>query len=324
MHLNNDIPIETFPPVCLVITAWNQTEKTIACLQTVLAQDYPTLTVVLVDNGSEADLSMSVQSQFPTVILLTNPANLGFAGGYNRGLQWAIEKNYPYIGLFNNDTLLASDAITELVSGLTAEPEWGLATAKVYYADNPQRIWTVGERVHPFWLDVVTCHQNQLDIGQWEQRVAIDFAPFCAVLLRHSVLKEVGMLDEGFFVYFEDMDYCRRMLGQGIGLGLVPKAKVWHAVSSSSGGGETPRYRYWLGQSQGRYFRKHGRGFQLIFLALFKTYSALRNCYRLWRVGQTMAAQAYLLGLWRGWLTGQATMPPPAWVTTTTIMEITS
>ena len=304
---------EYTPRVCLIITAWNQVEKTLACLATVQSLVYPadTLTVLLVDNGSEPELSTAVQTAYPDLIYLRHEQNLGFAAGYNSGLRHAqsLSPPYDYFFLLNNDTLLAPDSLRHLVSAAQANPTWGVVTAKIYYADDPQRIWAVGERVSPILLDLTTRHQNQLDRGQWATRQTFDFVPFCAVLLPRQTLARVGLLDEGFFVYYEDMDYCRRVLAVGLAIGLEPAAQVWHAVSSSSGGEWSPRYAWWMGQSGGRYFRKHGRGWRLLLIVPFKLFGAGRNALRLaWR-GAWAALRAYGRGLWWGWIHGRADIP---------------
>lgn len=310
---------EHYPRVGLIITAWNQVSKTLACLETVFALDYPAdaLTVVLVDNGSEPALITAVSQAYPQLTILRHEQNLGFAGGYNSGLRYLFAQKPPitYFFLLNNDTLLAPDSLRQLVQTAQANPSWGIITAKIYYAADPQRIWTVGEQVSSFVLDLRTRRQNQLDQGQWATAQTVDFAPFCGVLLSRPLLTEVGLLDEGFFVYYEDMDYCRRALTAGWQVGLAPQAHIWHAVSSSSGGQWSPLYAWWIGQSSGRYFRKHGRGLRLALIIPFKLFSAAKNMARLvWR-RQWRAWRAYAVGLWWGWVHGRANIPPPAWVT---------
>lgn len=307
-----------FPRVALIITAWNQVTKTVACLQTVAGLSYPAekLLVVLVDNGSEPELATAVKAQFPTITYLRQEKNLGFAGGYNVGLRYALVQDpaNDYFFLLNNDTLLAPESLYHLVQRAQTNPNWGVITAKIYYADEPERLWTVGELVSPILLDLTTRRQNQLDNGQWDEPQTVDFVPFCGVLLSRRLLAEVGLLDENFFVYYEDMDYCRRVLAAGWQIGLEPRAHIWHAVSSSSGGQWSSLYAWWMGQSSGRYFRKHGHGWRLAFIIPFKLFSAIRNILRLAHQQQWHVIRAYTTGLWYGWTTGHATAPPPTWL----------
>ena len=215
--------VSSSPPVTVIIVAWNQLEKTLACLTTVAALDYPAVRVLLVDNGSEPPLAEAIAARFPTVEMLRLPTNLGFAGGYNAGLRRAMAGDGRYFLLLNNDTLVAPDVVTHLVAELETMPDVGLATAKIYYAAEPNRIWTVGANLNVF-LDLKDGGQGQIDAGQWAAPRDVDFAPFCAILIRREVIAGVGLLDEAFFLYYEDMDYCRRARAVGWRIRLRPDA----------------------------------------------------------------------------------------------------
>jgi len=210
--------------------------------------------------------------------------------------------------LLNNDTLAAPDALDHLVAALDAAPDTGLITAKIYYANEPRRIWTVGANLNVV-LDLKDNGQNEIDAGQWDAPRDVDFAPFCAILVRRAVFEQVGLLDEAYFLYYEDMDYCRRARLAGWRIRLSPDAHVLHAVSASSGGAETPVKRYWLAQSSGRYFRKHGRGPRMLLIVPFRLASAIKISLRLLKSGRRDTLRAYWAGLLIGWRTGCATTP---------------
>lgn len=293
--------VTSFSPVSVIIVAWNQLEKTLACLATVAALDYPSVGVLLVDNGSDPPLAEPVTAGFPAVEVLRLPRNLGFAGGYNAGLRRAMAGDGGYFLLLNNDTLLAPDVVTHLVDELDSAPDIALATAKIYYAAEPNRIWTVGANLNIF-LDLKDGGQGQIDAGQWDAPRDVDFAPFCAVLIRREVLATVGLLDEAFFLYYEDMDYCRRARAAGWRIRLRPDAHVRHDVSASSGGRDSPMERYYMAESGGRYFRKHGRGPRLLLIVPFRLLSAFKMTVRLLLAGKREALWAYWAGLRAGWI----------------------
>lgn len=296
-------------PVTVIIVAWNQLEKTLACLETVAAPDDPDRRVLLVDNGSEPLLGEAIRATFPGIEVLRLSHNRGFAGGYNAGLRRAMEGGSDYLLLLNNDTLLAPDAVAQLVGEIEGSADVGLVTAKIYYAAEPDRIWTVGANLNVF-LDLKDGGQGQIDAGQWNTPRDVDFAPFCAILIRREVIGQVGLLDEEFFLYYEDMDYCRRARQAGWRIRLCPAARVLHDVSASSGGRDSPAERYWMAQSSGRYFRKHGRGPRLLLIIPFRLGSAVKMSARLLTAGKRDALRAYWAGLWAGWRTGRATTPP--------------
>ena len=298
------------PPVTIIIVAWNQLEKTLACLETVVALEYPDFRVLLVDNGSEPPLAGAVSVRFPSVETLRLPANLGFAGGYNAGLRRGLESDSRHFLLLNNDTLLEPDVLAKLAAEIERAPDIGLVTAKIYYAADPRRIWTTGANFDIF-LDLKDSGAGQSDVGQWDEPRDVDFAPFCALLVRREVIERVGLLDEEFFLYYEDMDYCRRARAAGWRVRYCATARVLHDVSASSGGRDSPMERYWMAQSSGRYFRKHGRGPRLLLIIPFRLLSAVKMTARLLAAGKRDALRAYWRGLLIGWRTGRATTPPP-------------
>lgn len=302
-------PVNPCPPVTILIVAWNQLDKTVACLETAVAQDYPDVHVLLVDNGSEPPLGKAITARFPTVETLRLPRNLGFAGGYNAGLRRALDGPSRYFLLLNNDTLLAPDVLAQLVDEMERAADVGLATAKVLYAAQPEHIWTVGANLNVF-LDLKDSGQGQIDAGQWDTPRDVDFAPFCAVLGRRAMFEQVGLLDEGFFLYYEDMDYCRRARLAGWRIRLRPGARVLHDVSASSGGRDSPMERYWMAQSSGRYFRKHGRGPRMLLIIPFRLAAAVKMTAQLLAAGKREALRAYWRGLLIGWRTGRADTQP--------------
>lgn len=300
--------------VCVLTVTWNQVEKTVACLATVFEQETRPGAVVMVDNGSGDDTIARVAEQFPTVVILPQAQNLGFAGGYNVGLTYALAQGFDYVLLINNDTLLERDCLAQLLAEAQATPSAGLITAKIYYAEARERIWTVGARAHPRLLELVDKGEGEVDKGQWSEARDIDFAPLCGVLLTRPGLETVGLLDEGFFVYYEDMDFCHRLREAGFRLRLAPAGVMYHAVSASSGGADTPMERYWMAQGSGRYFRKYATPAQLLWIVPYRLGSALKTTVRLLAQGKIRAVGAYWVGLWRGWGTGRATAQPPRWI----------
>lgn len=302
------------PHVAIIIVAWNQLDKTLACLKSVDALTYRSFHTILVDNGSEPPLAAAVNERFPDVEVLPLPENRGFAGGYNAGIRHALQGNAELLFLLNNDTLLAPNALDRLVAEAQRSVGVGLVTAKIYYAADPQRIWTVGNKLNVF-LDLSDGGDRRLDRGQWSKPRDVDFAPFCGILIKRHVFERLGLLDEGFFLYYEDMDYCRRARKADIRIRLCPDAHIWHDVSASSGGRDSPQERYWMAQSSGRYFRKHGRGWRMALILPFRAGSALKMSARLGASGRLKALRAYWTGLARGWRSGEATSPPPPWLT---------
>ncbi|MCP4360747.1 MAG: glycosyltransferase family 2 protein [Chloroflexi bacterium] len=287
--------------VCVIITNWNQAQHTIECLETVYRQEYRPFTPLVVDNGSTDDTVARVKETYPQTEILTLPENLGPTGGYNSGFRYALEQGFDFIFLLNNDTLLAPDCISELMKEAQSAADIGLVMPKIYYADEPKRIWSVGGWENQWNYEVQRPGENQLDEGQWEEAVDIDDAPFCAVLLTRNLLETVGLPDDNFFLYYEDRDFSRRAQEAGFRLRLAPKATMWHKVSVSSGGSGSPAERYWMARSGVQFYKKNvGMRSRWFIVIPWRGASALRTTFNLARQGRFDSIKAYWTGLWHG------------------------
>ena len=288
-------------PVCIITTAWNQVDKTMACLETIEAQEYAGVSTLLVDNGSTDDTVEQVSKKYPQVKIITLPENLGPTGGYNVGFRQALADDFNLIFLVNNDTLLAPDCVSLLVDEAMTSSDIGLLMPKIYYADDPNRIWSVGGWENPWNMEVERPGENQIDHGEWEETIDIDDAPFCAVMLTRTLLETVGLPDERYFLYYEDRDFSRRVQEARFRLRLVPAAHMWHAVSSSSGGSDSPNERYWMARSGVLFFRKNNQMKARWFIVIpWRAASAMRTTIKLIRKGKFESVKAYWLGLWHG------------------------
>lgn len=302
------------PLVTIVILNWKQAEATVACLQSVSEQNYANLDTVVIDNGSGDGSVEVIRQAFPQVRLIANDKNLGFAMGVNQGIGAALENGADYVCLLNNDALLEPNGITELVAEAVSAENIGAVTATIYYEDERNRIWHIGGYERRWLLEIDHIGRGEIDAGQLDAVETIDFAPMCCLLISRAVFETVGLLDEGFFVYYEDMDFARRVREAGFEMRLAHNAIVWHGVSLSSGGSGSSAERYWMALASGRYFRKHARWFQYPLIVPYRLASAVRTTGRLTGQRRFKAVVAYWLGLSRGWLTGNATQQPPQWL----------
>ncbi len=302
--------------VCALTVNWNQADKTADCLRSVQQIDGGPCHVIVVDNGSTDNSREVLRREFsvPWLELIELKDNLGFAKAYNIGLKRAIDQGYELILLINNDVILRQDCLTQFLKAAATFVHDGLFTAKIYYLDT-QKIWTVGGNFNRLTLEVTGSYRGQEDIGQFAESKQIEFAPLCGVLIRAALIRDVGFLDEDFFIYYEDMDYSWRIQQSQWQMRYIPEAIIWHAVSASSGGQDSPLERYWMGQGSGRYFRKHAALWQLWLLVIpYRFISAGKTTLRLaWR-GDWASIIAYWLGLFRGWSTGRSITQPPKWL----------
>jgi GT2 family glycosyltransferase len=283
------------PLVYVVVLTWNQRETTLECLESLAQMVYPRFRIVVVDNGSTDGTAEAIKIQFPGVEVIVNERNLGYPGGCNVGLRYALSQGAEYVFAINNDVLVAPTILDELVR--EAAPDVGILAPKVYFASDPQRIWSIGGRRDRLTFEMNCRGDCELDRGQRNEVLEQDYLIGCAHLFSCSLLKEIGLLDAGYFLYYDDLDICIRARQAGYRLLMVPGAQMWHKVADSSGGVGTPRERYYMARSNVRFLRKHARGWQWLFVIPYRTASAIKTLLRLAWYRRWDSAWAYLRGL---------------------------
>jgi GT2 family glycosyltransferase len=258
---------------------------------------FPRYRILLVDNASDDGTVEAVRELYPGVEIIVNDRNLGFPGGFNVGMRHALGEGADYVFIINNDTVVAPDILDNLMR-FAGPGDVGMLAPKIYFEDQPNRIWSVGGRCHPCTLEMTDKGDGQLDRGQWDQVIERDYLVGCALLLKRSLLKDVGLFDAGYHpIYYEDVDLCLRARQAGYRLLLVPSARMWHKVSASAGGADSPRERYLMARNSVRFFRKHVRSWRWLAVAPFRFGSAIKTTVRLLLQANYGAAVAYVRGL---------------------------
>jgi GT2 family glycosyltransferase len=284
------------PMIYVVTLTWNQREDTVDCLKSLNRITYPNYRLLLVDNASVDGTVKAVADYFPEVEIIVNPRNLGFPGGFNVGLRHAFDQGAEYVFMINNDTFVEPSILDKLMA-YADQPGVGMVAPKIYYADEPNRIWNVGGMRHPWTWEMTDVGNRQLDQGQWEGVIERDYLVGCALLIKRSMLEDIGLFDTGYHpIYYEDVDLCVRARQAGYRLLLVPSARMWHKVSASGGGADSPRERYLMARNSVRFFRKYIRGWKWMIVVPYRLGSAVKTTIRLLWGGRHDSASAY----WRG------------------------
>ena len=288
-------------PLVYVITLnWNRRDDTLKFLAAFSQLTYPRYRILVVDNGSTDDSVQAIAARFPYVKQIVNRRNLGFAAGANVGIRQALARGADFVFLANNDTFIAPDALDLLVDAALAS-DVGLAAPKIYYASDPQRIWSVGGWRNGVTMEIAACRRGQPDAGLCEDPFEVDFVTGCGMLMRRQCLEEIGLFDDRFFMYYEDSDYCLRVRLAGYRVLIVPQARMWHRVATSSGGSDSPMERYYMARSSVLFFRKHVRGWRWLIVGPYRMGSAVKWVIRLALRRRWASVGAYLRGLSDGW-----------------------
>jgi len=227
------------PLVGCVIVNWNGWRDTVACLDTLRSIEYSSLFVVVVDNGSSDDSVSRIQAAHPTVRLLETGENLGFSGGNNAGIREAMRRDVKYLWLLNNDTEPSPWALSELVRTAEADFRLGAVGSVLHYASASQKIQAWGGG----WINLWTGYSSHATTPPKPGR-RLDFLNAASMLVRRTALEDVGLMDDRFFLYYEDADLCFRLRKNGWGLGVAPHARVLHKVNASTRKITGPTDRY--------------------------------------------------------------------------------
>jgi GT2 family glycosyltransferase len=218
------------PMVSVIIVNWNGRHLLGECLDSLRAQTARNFEIILVDNGSEDGSAEFVQEHYQGVRLISLSENHGFAGGNNAGIRAAAG---AYIALLNNDTRVDPGWLENLVAVAETTPLAGMWASKILSYDNPGIIDNVGLLI---FSDGLARGMGRLepDRGQYDRQCEALFPSGCAALYRKSMLDEIGLFDEEFFAYADDVDLGLRARLARWGCVYVPSAKVYHKYSSSS------------------------------------------------------------------------------------------
>lgn len=215
--------------VTAIVLNWCKEGDTAACLDSLAASTHDALDVLLVDNGSPDGSGDRLHARFPDVDYLQTGVNLGYAGGNNRGMLHALERNADYLLVLNNDTVVDPECVTTLLraSESTGAP---VVAPLILYFDEPNLVWYGGGAFSRMRALGRHLRENEL-VDQRQTRAATTFVCGCCFLIRADVARRVGGFDESFFAYVEDVELSLRLRKAGIEMLYEPAAKLYHRVS---------------------------------------------------------------------------------------------
>lgn len=216
--------------IAVVIPNWNGADMIVASVNSLLAQTYEH-TVVIVENGSVDNSIQVIERQFPDVVLLKNPVNLGFAGGVNTGIRYALGQGFEAIALFNNDAVADKEWLAGLVRNMEKYPEVGMVTCKLMSMDK-SHIDSTGD-IYTTWGIPFPRGRDEPITDKYDNSPWIFGVSGGASLYRSAMFKDIGLFDEDFFAYYEDVDISFRAQLAGWKARYEPTSHAYHATSST-------------------------------------------------------------------------------------------
>lgn len=259
-----------YPLVWIVLLNYKGCQDTIECIESLEQITYPNYRIIVVDNDSKDGSEETLRNKFPQHIIIQSGDNLGFSGGNNVGIKYALENRADYILLLNNDTLVEPNFLEPLVEESEKDKSIGIAAGKINYYYDKNIIWAAGGYIS----EIKGCGYhygiNQEDLGQYDIRQEVSFLTGCIQLIKREVLEKVGLYDEDYFLYMEDVDYCCRVKKTGFKLMYVPKSKIYHKVSASTGE-NSPLMLYYMNRNRLLFIRKNYKVFlnNMLFYIFF-------------------------------------------------------
>ncbi len=233
------------PTVMIVIVCHDGWDDTLACLESVAVLTYPSVRTVVVDNASTDGTAGRVREWFPNVIVIEAGNNLGFAGGNNLGARYALDAlRADYLFLLNNDTVVESGILEPLVAYAEASPVVGVVGPLMCRFDAPDTVWAAG--------GAMTWRAESARVGAGDLVLGFahhapreqDFIVGCGMLIPGGVWERLGGLDERYFLYYEDTDFCFRARRLGFKCVTVPSSRLLHKGSRSAGAGSLQTLYY--------------------------------------------------------------------------------
>ncbi|MCL5411601.1 MAG: glycosyltransferase family 2 protein [Patescibacteria group bacterium] len=217
------------PKVGIVLLNWNSFKDSQKCLQSLKKINYSNYQIYLVDNGSSNKEGEALKKEFPEIILIKNEKNEGFAKGNNIGIRKALGDGANYVLLLNTDTTVDPKFLSEMVKVGKTHLEAGVIGSKVFFMERPEKLIHFGLYLDVNNSKIVSDGFDGKD-EDFKEVKEYDYVGGCCLLIKKETIDKVGLLDERFFAYFEESDWCFRVkeIGQKV-LG-APKAKIWHKM----------------------------------------------------------------------------------------------
>jgi len=246
--------------VVIVILNWNGLADTLECLASLSDLSYGNFEVIVVDNGSDQPEAEKIQAAFRSVTVLRNHKNFGYAAGNNLGIRHAMERGADYVWLLNNDTVVAPDCLAELVAAGGSQQRVGLLSPVIYHYASPADIQFSGTILDRRREEQITLKSLQ-DTHAASQAGPV-FLWGTALLVKRHVVNTIGLLDERYFAYHEDLDYCLRATAAGFQALVVPEAALRHRSARSLGSEDSPVKEYLLVRNWYLLWRTHLTGWR--------------------------------------------------------------
>lgn len=219
--------------VFVVILHYGSIELTKKCINSLSKNDNNSKKIVLVNNDKNITISPSVfHLSRKKLKVINNKKNLGFSAGVNVGIKYALGENVDAVLLLNNDAMLKEPLLKKLIAVSSSDESIGIASPAIQFSRNGKQVFDIGGKVNKFFWR--TSHEEVYSLKNLYTQ-EVDYVTGAAMFIKREVFTKVGFLDEHFFLYYEDVDFCLRARRQGFRIIVEPRLKIYHSLSKTIG-----------------------------------------------------------------------------------------
>ena len=284
--------------LAVILVNYNGKKYNAACIDSILASTgIEAPKIIVVDNASQDASMCRLEEQYrgrEQLELIRLDDNYGFSYANNVGMRRALKWGADYVLLLNNDTEIRPDMLLRLQECAQRHPD-SMIVPKIYYSDDRKRIWSAGA-ISSVVRKVRHIGINEIDEGQYDQERKIGFATGCCLWIPVEILKRAGMLDERFFLYYEDTEYSFRLQKLGIPIFYCPDAVMYHKVGASSKGAGSALCAYYIARNWLLCNRQHLGGRYPLFVLYYMANRAA--CCLIWLMqGRIELVRATIKGI---------------------------
>jgi len=261
-----------YPLVSIITVNYDHPEVTLALLASLRKVTYPNIEIIVVDNASPNDNPAILKSSYPEINFIQSPENLGFAGGNNLGVR---KSRGEYLLFINNDTEVEPDFLEPLVAKCKSDAKIGAVSPKIKFYDHPDTIQFCGQApMNNYTMRSHGIGHGVIDKGQFEKDSLTHFVHGAAMMVPRSVIEEVGLMTECYFLYYEELDWCARIKRAGYQLWYVHNSSILHKESISTGK-LSPFKTYYMNRSRLLYLRRNVKGVTFFVAMMYQIFVAI-------------------------------------------------
>ncbi len=287
------------PFVAILIVNWNKKKDLLNLLKALQSLDYDRYEIIVVDNASTDGSVETIKEEYSEITVIQNEKNLGGTGGFNTGLHYILKEatgRFDYIWLLDNDAMVDSSALKELVKVAESDPKIGIAGSKIMNSDRPDFIVELGGNIDWKKGDYYPFLKNTRDKKELKDYYDVDYVATCSALARIEALKNVGVMDDRYFVSWDDIDWGVTFKRNGYRVVAVNRSIIFHPAYSEKQI-RSLAIVYYACRNRLLMFSKHARNFYSLLSLFHRVRRVTKKTFLFWITGKPEIAKLYMLSI---------------------------